>query len=364
MKDMRSAYRGCLLGLAVGDALGYTVDSKSWWDIQREYGPNGLLGYDLQNQEYAPVSSYTQIAAFLSNGLLLSVARGKNDILRYAKLALREWTRSQLFPRDPEESFCWVAKLSQFRRQYCMDARMLDNLRQEAYGTVDEPKNDNSAPGALTGAVAVGMFYQPKRISPEQVGTLAADIIALTHGNPETFLSGVVLAYTIAGILQEPDRSLADQFRQAIAVMAGQFRDRFPQADAVARQLRNAVALAQSDTVHPQQGMEQLMCLDGVQCLAGAMFACLVWPEDFDSAIITAVNHSGASAAVGAMAGAILGAKLTEDALPEFYLESLECTEILTHLADDVLSATPALGLFDDSWDHKYSQGLPPEGCR
>ena len=24
------AYRGCLLGLAVGDAMGYSVDTKTW----------------------------------------------------------------------------------------------------------------------------------------------------------------------------------------------------------------------------------------------------------------------------------------------------------------------------------------------
>ena len=363
MKDMRSAYRGCLLGLAVGDALGYTVDGRTWKEIQREYGPNGLLGYDLQNQEYAPVSYYTQIAAYLSNGLLLSVARGRPNLMRYGKLALQEWTRSQLFPRDPEESFCWLAKLPQFRRHHCRDVRMLETLRLEAYGSVDAPQNDYATPGAITAAVAVGMFYQPNRISPEQVGTLAADLIALTHGNPETFLSGVVLAYTVAGILQEPERPLEDQFCQAIAVMAGQFRGRFPQADDVARQLKQAIALAQSDSVTPQQGMEQLICLDGAQCLAGAMFACLTWPEDFDSVIITAVNHSGASAAVGAITGAILGAKLEETALPDFYLESLECADILALLAEDVLSATPALGLFDDSWDHKYGQGLPPETC-
>ena len=40
----RSLYRGCLLGLAVGDAMGYTVDSRTWREIQEDYGPNGLLG--------------------------------------------------------------------------------------------------------------------------------------------------------------------------------------------------------------------------------------------------------------------------------------------------------------------------------
>lgn len=355
-------YRGCLLGLAAGDALGHTVDDKSWDEIQFCYGPNGLLGYDLQDSEYAQVSSYTQIAAFLCNGLLLAVSRGKTDYLRFAKVALKEWTRSQQFYRDPEESFCWLAKLPQFRRRNCRDARMLDNLRLEWWGTMDSPRNDNNAPGAITAGVATAMFYNEKRLTPEQVGTLSAGLIALTHGNPESFLSGVVLSYALTGILQEPNIPLADQFLQAIAVMDGQFRNRFFQAEELALQLRRAIALSKSGTVSPQEGMEQLECMDTAQCLAGAIFACLAYPNDFDSAIITAVNHSGFSAATGAITGAILGAKLGEAALPEFYLESLECNDALQILAEDILRAAPTLSVFDDSWDHKYVQGLPPEG--
>ena len=362
MEDRLCAYRGCLLGLAAGDAMGYTIDAKSWDEIRESYGPNGLLGYDLQEAEYAQVTSYTQLAAFLGNGLMISVSRGKSDYLRYAKLSLREWTRSQQYYRDPEESMCWLAKLPQFRRRYCRDARMLDNLRLELFGTTESPRNNNNAPGAITAAVAVGMFYNPRRLSPEQVGTLSAELVALTHGNPETFLCSVVLAYAITGILQEPAQSLADQFLQAIAVMDGQFRSRFFQAEELAMQLRRAISLAKSGTVSAQEGMEQLQCMDTPQCLAGAMFACLLHPEDFDSAIITAVNHSGLSAAVGAITGAILGAKLGEDALPEFYLESLECSDVLRILAEDMVSGTPAMGIFDDSWDHKYVQGMPPEG--
>ena len=41
MAELQSAHRGCLLGLAVGDAMGYAVDSKSWAEIQEDYGPNG-----------------------------------------------------------------------------------------------------------------------------------------------------------------------------------------------------------------------------------------------------------------------------------------------------------------------------------
>ncbi len=362
MEGNISAYRGCLLGMAVGDALGYTIDHMTLLEIRESYGPNGLLGYDLQDAEFAPVTSYTQIAAYLSNALLLSVSRGKGDYLRYVKLGLREWTRSQHFYRDPEASFCWVTKCPQFRRRHCRDARMLDNLRLEYYGAPETPRNDNNAPGAITAAVAVGAFYNPRRLTPEQVGLLTAQIIALTHGNPEAFLCGVVLSYAIAGILQEPELSLRTQLEQAIAAMDGQFRARFPVAEELAKQLRGAIALAESHTVEAEEGMEQLRCMDAPGVLAGAIFACLHSPDDFDRAMITAVNHSGLSAAVGAVTGAILGARLGEEALPQFYLESLECASALQVLGEDLACATPTLGLFDDAWDHKYVQGLPPEG--
>lgn len=239
---------------------------------------------------------------------------------------------------------------------------MLDNLRLEQFGAMDSPRNHNNAPGALSAAVAVAMFYNEKRLTPEQVGTLTGELVALTHGNPEAFLSGVVLAYAITGILQEPNVPLVDQFQQAIAVMSGQFRNRFSQAEDLAQQLSRAIALVKSGTVAAQEGMEQLGCMDAPQCLAGAMYACLCYPNDFDSAIITAVNHSGMSAAVGAITGAILGAKLGEEALPDFYLESLDCVEPLQYLAEDMVSGAPSMSIFDDTWDHKYVQGLPPEG--
>ena len=38
-----AAYRGCFLGMAVGDAMGYTADDMSLADIRAEFGPEGLL---------------------------------------------------------------------------------------------------------------------------------------------------------------------------------------------------------------------------------------------------------------------------------------------------------------------------------
>ena len=59
------------------------------------------------------------------------------------------------------------------------------------------------------------------------------------------------------------------------------------------------------------------------------------------------------------MTGAILGAKLGVEALPEFYLESLDAVEVLKDLATDMTQGKQITKIFDDSWDQKYVQGRP-----
>ena len=358
MASNLDAYRGCLLGLAVGDAMGLPVDDMRWEAIEENYGPHGLLGYDLRS-DYAEITSYTQVCAYLCNALLLSVSRGSGDKkLDFVKLGLKEWTRSQMFARDPEHSYCWVAKLPAFRRRHCRDARMLDTLRLWSLGTPEQPANKYNTPGSLTAAVAVGMFFHEKRMEPMQVGELAAQIVALTHGDPHAFLSAAVLAYAITGILNEPSLPLADQFRSAISAMYHQFRETHPAAKTVANTLVSAVDRAQG--AEPMdEVMESLNCYSAMDCLAGAIYAALANENDFDTAMITAVNHSGYSSAVASITGAILGARMGDAALPEFYLESLEPLAALRQLSDDMVSYTPTKGLFDDDWDQKYVQGIP-----
>ncbi len=357
MKDPVSRFRGCLLGLAVGDAMGHIVDEKSWQDIQEDYGPNGLLGYDLVNG-CAAGSAYTQVAAFAANGFLLGITRGKPELyVPYINLSLREWARAQHFPRDPEKSYCWVAKIQQMRVRRCKDSRMLDALRIEAHGTMEKPTNRASTPGSLPVAAVAGIVCSQKNrhLAP----SLGAQTVALTHGNVETFLTGGILAECIAAVLEDPQAPLQEVFRAAIEKTAEEFLEKFPQVQQLADSLRRVIHSALQGADDPRQEMEKLTCDTAAQCLQGAMYACLVFPEDFDSAMILAVNHSGRSAAVGCLVGAVLGARMGVEALPEFYLECLEPAPVLEELAQDLALGSPTAGLFDDDWDHKYVQGMP-----
>ena len=359
MDQKIAAYCGCLLGMAVGDAMGYTVDKKSWDEICEDYGPNGLLGYDLVNGG-ADVTSYTQLAAFVCNGLLLSAFRANPDLhSKYLLLSLREWAKSQQFRSATEKTFCWVAQVPALRRRYCMDTRMLDALSRETLGTPERPVFKSHHPGTLTAALAVGLCHEGARLDQERVGRLAAEVVAFTHGEPETFLSGAFLAIALTRILQQPEQPLIPLYEQVCQDLERQFVADWPQAEKVTKLVRQAIALTRDPELTPLAAMTILGCTTAAECTAGAVYATIIHVANFDEAMIVSVNHSGRSAAVGSIAGALLGARLGVEALPEFYLESLEPVDVLTELAVDLTQAKQVLNIFDDSWDQKYVQGKP-----
>ncbi len=360
----QSYYRGCLLGMAVGDAMGYTVDSRSWQEIREDYGPHGLLGYDLVNG-YADITSYTQIAAFTCNGLLFGLTRGQMagkmaPFIKYIELSCREWAASQRPWGRPSRTYCWLRRKAERCRRHCMDTRMLDTLNRQTLGTLETPVNSFSGPGALTSAIGVGLFYDENRMDQQEMDLLGAEAVALTHGNPGAFLSGAVLTHIMSGLLRTPGAPLKPLVLEALEAMKEQFGHQYSQAYEVATAVRHAVTYAESPGLGQVEVMERLECDSAAQVLAGAVYACLASREDFDSAMIAAVNHSGRSAAVGAVTGAILGIRLGEEALPDFYIECLEPAEVLRELADDLYTGCPmerGNKLFDLDWDYKYLHG-------
>ena len=360
----QSSYRGCLLGMAVGDAMGYTVDNRSWQEIQEDYGPNGLLGYDLVNG-YADVTSYTQIAAFTCNGLLFGLTRGQMlgkmaPFIKYIALSSREWAASQRPWGRPNRSYCWLLRKPDLCRRYCMDTRMLDTLSRENLGTLETPVNNFSAPGGLTSAIGVGLFFDEDRMDQQEIDRLGAEAVALTHGSPTAFLSGAVLAHLMSRLLDEPSAALKGLVTESVEAMKDQFGHQYSQAYEIATLVRHAITYAESPNLRTVDVMERLGCDSAAQVLAGAVYACLASREDFDAAMITAVNHSGRSAAVGAIVGAVLGIRLGEEALPDFYIECLEPAETLRELADDLYTGCPmekGNKLFDLDWDYKYLHG-------
>jgi hypothetical protein len=283
--------------------------------------------------------------------------------VKYVALSSKEWAASQRPWGRPERTFCWLLQQPDLCRRHCMDTRMLDTLSRDSFGTPEEPKNHFPHPGGLTSAIGVGLFFNRDRGDRPEIDRLGAEAVALTHGSPTAFLSGAMLTRIISRCLSHPNAPLKRILKEAIDAIRDEFGHQYSQAYDLGNLVRYAVAWAESD-MKPAEVMERLHCENAAQVLAGAIYACLASHGDFDRAMIIAVNHSGKSAAVGAVAGALMGAKLGMEALPDFYLESLSCADILQELAEDLDKCGPKgwrARLFDHDWDRKYTQGLPAE---
>ena len=365
MARNRSAWRGCLLGMAVGDAMGYTVNSHSLQEIREDYGPYGLRGYDPVNG-YADITSNTQLAAFTANGLLYAMTMGRqkgtmSPFIQYISRSHWEWASSQQAWDRPSRTVCWLFKEKSMCHRHCLDTRMKEIILRKQLRTPEEPGNTMTTATSLCSAVGVGVFYDGESLSRRETCRLGMEAVALTHGDPMAFLPGALVANLIIKVLEDQKPPMETLVQTALEEFREQFsREYSRHTEQVCALVRQAVALALDPSVKAVDAMERLQCRTGAQVLAGAIYAVISCGWDFDASLIAAVNHSGASAPVGALVGAIHGARMGEDALPEFYLECLECRDVLEELADDLYHGCPVEKgdvFFDDEWDSKYCHG-------
>ena len=98
IKDL-DRYRGCLVGGAAGDALGYAVEFSSEDAVFSRYGPRGITEYELHGGK-ALISDDTQMTLFTANGLLLCTTRGMlrgiaEPYESYIGMCCRDWLVTQ-----------------------------------------------------------------------------------------------------------------------------------------------------------------------------------------------------------------------------------------------------------------------------
>lgn len=73
---VRERFRGCLLGGAVGDALGAPVEFMSHAEIVRRFGANGIRDYAPAYGMSGAITDDTQMTLFTAEGLLRAHVRG------------------------------------------------------------------------------------------------------------------------------------------------------------------------------------------------------------------------------------------------------------------------------------------------
>lgn len=281
--------------------------------------------------------------------------------VKYVEAALKDWAKTQRYGAfRRERSYCWLSSLPQLHARRGAEIGLLDVLNRDRCGTMEEPVNSSKSCGGFTRVPGIGLFFSPERMKPEEADRLGAEAVALTHGSPLGFLPGAAYVHILRDLVHGAMK-LRDAVLDGAEALVRDFGSTYPQAAGqVAQSLRQAVNLADNEDVESWDAVELLGGgITAQEVLAAGCYGALRFEDDFDRAVVAAVNHSGHSAAVGSVTGSLLGALLGRKAIPDFYLEPLELREIMEELAEDLIRGCPMSvrsGVFDDQWDTKYVQ--------
>ncbi|WP_035698689.1 ADP-ribosylglycohydrolase family protein [Glycomyces tenuis] len=308
---------GCLIGGAIGDALGYQVEFDSWPQIEREWGPSGVT-----ELRYGRVSDDTQMTLFTAEGLLEAVEGEEFASVRRAYL---RWYDTQTKPMPPMGSRGLAAEPWLYMRRAPGNA-CLSGLAKGAEPGVN-PQSKGC--GTVMRSAPFGLLAS----SPDAAYELARQCSALTHGHPTAGAAAGAFAMMTAHLL---DGETVQKAVSHTMLHLRQSLDRSETADA----LQRAFELAGNVPPGPNSCAPLGEGWIAEEALAIAVY-CLLGTDDVRRALVAAVSHGGDSDSTGAILGNLLGAAYGCAALPPEWAAQVEGRETMAGLAERMAAARP-----------------------
>ncbi len=350
-------FRGCLLGGAVGDALGAPIEFDSLAQIRARFGERGVTGFVDGTWPCGTITDDTQMTLFTAEGLLRADVRGTlkgichppdcvgNAYCRWLHTQGEPFARTVIGHQWSEaELDGWLIGVPELFAARAPGNTCLQALRGERYGTVEEPVNDSKGCGGLMRAAPAGLMRERWGDGVDTFG-LGTELAALTHGHPSGYLTAGCLALAVERLRR------GDSLRVALDLVTERLRKE-PQCDEVSTALASAREMAAEGGSAP----ERVERLGGgwvaEEALAIAVYA-VAATSSFVDAVLLAVNHSGDSDSTGAIAGNIAGTLYGVDAIPADWLAQLELRDVIERLATDLHRCSGGSPSWDpeDMWD-------------
>lgn len=360
--------RGCLIGGAAGDALGYAVEFVEDYAIFRRYGAAGITEYALDAATgKALISDDTQMTLFTANGLLVGDTRGcmrgiQGRPSTYVAMAYQDWLYTQTgsyarrAQRDSQQQ-SWLCDIPELYARRAPGNTCLSALSHAGFcdDYIAHPRNDSKGCGGVMRIAPLALNYQ---IAMDTLDTEAAQIAAITHGHSLGYMPAAVLCHIINRIVFPGEKKMS--LRQ-IVIEAKETARKIFAGDKHLKELTDiidrAIALSENDA----DDLKNIRALGqgwvAEETLAISIYCSLRYENDFSKGIIAAVNHSGDSDSTGAVTGNILGALIGYDAMEDKWKKDLECADVILEMADDICHGCQMdeySTYYDAAWASKY----------
>ena len=343
---LRGRFRGCLLGGAVGDALGAPVEFLALDEIVRAYGEPGIRDYAPAYGKLGAITDDTQMTLFTAEAVLsahlTSALQGREpDFFRAAAVSYARWLMTQENSRLLSSACAGSGWLLQQKRLFSRRAPGTTCLSalQSSRGKVTRAMNDSKGCGGVMRIAPLGMYYvhsfhrehhRDRLLS--SIFAAGEELAAITHGHPSGCLSAGVLAVIVSLLLA--GGSLPD----AIHTAKEELRQHPSHKETLAA-IEKAEGLAKSSPRERNALRELGKGFVAEEALAMGLY-CALSAKDFEGGIILAVNHSGDSDSTGSITGNLLGAASGVEVIPDRWLAPLELRSTIEAIADD-LAAIP-----------------------
>ncbi len=319
---------GCLLGSAIGDALGAPVEFMKLSAIKQKYGPSGIQEFDEAYGVVGALTDDTQMTIFTAEGLLNTLATDPNRIMESVHHSYQTWFSTQ---RDTgAASKLGFAKLLTKNAVRAPGTTCLSALAaSRGKPAPNKADNDSCGCGGVMRVAPVGLLAK----NSDEAFYLGARTAMLTHGSPEGYLPAGVIAAVINELIY------GASLHEAVEVAASILRC-YPLAGPTCYLLCKAM--------DPSFSFKKLgEGWRGDEAMAIAL-RCALTGISFIDGVRQAVNHDGDSDSVGAIAGALLGAMDGCTALPAHMVQQLEHVTFMKSLVNDIvlrLQTTHRLGI-------------------
>lgn len=305
---------------------------------------------------------------FTANGLLLCTTRAMMKGLRLSYIDfIRDmykcWYRTQQggFPTKNEYKRSWLLNVPALYDRRAPGVTCMDALAQGAVGTIEKPVNNSKGCGGVMRVAPIGLYFTDMEMELSQSDMLAADAAALTHGHELGYIPAAALSH-IVRLVSESDIPIKDAVLDAVKA-SQQLFEGAEHIDDFAALMKRALELADSD-INDIDAIHRLG--EGwvaEETLAIAVYCAVKYDNDFEKALITAVNHNGDSDSTGAVLGNILGTYMGFDAIPDKFKTNLELYDTILDIADDLYNdcKMSEFGkIYDPVWDKKYIKAIYP----
>lgn len=346
MKNLQDRIRGSLIGGAIGDALGYPVEfMSSFEEIQSRYGERGITRLDVRRHwvdegdqtEKAVVSDDTQMTLFTANGLLNAIEKG--DLPKHGICeAYVEWYLTQIRRKSPKYKDCWISSVPELNARRAPGITCMSSLDDIYRGK--EPINNSKGCGGVMRIAPIPLYAAVDgRMSIEDADLLAGEAAEITHQHPLGYIPAALAAHIIYRLSEDemPTReSLKDYIHEGMAAIEKLFPSYPHDVKYMGELADKAIAFADNDKMDVTNIESIGGGWTGEEALAIALYCAVRHFDNFEDALIAAVNHAGDSDSTGAVTGNILGAAVGYEAIPRFFLDDLELHDVILHMADDL----------------------------